>query len=82
MKKQKCLFVLLLFALVSPVMMSFLTPHVGAAETIEDKGMNIIKNAMGLDITKCSISAISDQVDARSLYRGVVEQRSVRYNRP
>jgi len=80
--KRKLLFTatFLTILLVSSVYAA-LMPNVHAAEmTNQEKGLSILSNVVGVDLTKYEVSAKETPVDAQASYLGVIPRENVAYD--
>jgi hypothetical protein len=79
--KRKLLFItLFLTVLLVSSAYAALIPNAQAAEiTAQQKGLSILSNVVGLDLTKYAVTTKETQVDPQALYPGVVTQENVEY---
>ncbi len=56
-------------------------PNVHTAEmTVEEKGLSILNNVIGVDLSKYAITTIENQTGPKSSYLGVIPQENIMYN--
>jgi hypothetical protein len=80
--KRKLLFAtLFLIVLLAPIVYSTLIPSAHAAEMPnQQKGLSILGNVVGLDLTKYAVTAKETPADSQASYLGVVPQENVAYD--
>jgi hypothetical protein len=58
-----------------------LTPNARAAEiNIQQKGLDMTKNVVGLDLSKYTVTQKEDTTDQQATYLGLIPQENVKYN--